>query len=84
MEVVGLKVDIVHYHIPRQLRDRKLFHDLLLLLLKFREIDFTEKNPISALSAEIYTLYLRRCLTRKDMCQANGCLILVNIGKIDI
>ena len=30
------------------------------------------------------TLYLRRCLTRKDMCQANGCLILVNIGKGDI
>ena len=58
MEVVGLKVDIVHYHIPRQLRDRKLFHDLLLLLLKFREIDFTEKNPISALSAEIYSIFL--------------------------
>ena len=56
MEVVGLKVDIVHYHIPRQLRDRKLFHDLL--LLKFREIDFTEKNPISALSAEIYSIFL--------------------------
>ena len=58
VEVVGLKVDIVHYHIPRQLRDRKLFHDLLLLLLKFREIDFTEKNPISALSAEIYSIFL--------------------------
>ena len=58
MEVVGLKVDIVHYHIPRQLRDRKLFHDLLLLLLKFREINFTEKNPISALSAEIYSIFL--------------------------
>ena len=57
VEVVGLKVDIVHYHIPRQLRDRKLFHDLL-LLLKFREIDFTEKNPISALSAEIYSIFL--------------------------
>ena len=56
VEVVGLKVDIVHYHIPRQLRDRKLFHDLL--LLKFREIDFTEKNPISALSAEIYSIFL--------------------------
>ena len=24
-------------------------------------------------------LYLRRCLTRKDMCQANGCLILINM-----
>ena len=56
VEVVGLKVDIVHYHIPRQLRDRKLFHDLL--LLKFREIDFTEKNPISGLSAEIYSIFL--------------------------
>ena len=25
------------------------------------------------------TLYLRRCLTRKYMCEANGCLILINM-----
>ena len=24
-------------------------------------------------------LYLRTCLTRKDMCQGNGCLILMNM-----
>ena len=36
---------------------------------------------------EVHALYLRRCLTRKYMCQANGCLILINMvinGDVDM
>ena len=58
----------------------------------FREVKKTFKlyaqAQISLFHSEmmntIRPLYLLRCLTRKDMCQANGCLILVNIGKGDI
>ena len=47
--------------------------------MNFIELGYSEKFWVH--TKQQCTLYLRRCLTRKDMCQANGCLILVNIGK---